>query len=526
MIQDSLYQLYKEKANALIIKKNFKPALELYNKIIQLYPHSVVDLRFVALLFFRLKRYREAYFTLLKIWDLGPHDMSLSDRIFLFKIKKDFLFWDGLNEDIAYFQKDEILKSGQLEPFFANGYIPLTNEQRQKVAIAFVQKSKTFGINRFKYTFQDRVKNPPKIKLGFLSADFRHHPTGYVISEFFELIDRDKFDLYLYDTLPTPKAKASQRIYTTTPNIRVVDKKTNEEIADTIFADRIDILIDLTGLTTHTRTGVMTYHPGFVQGTFLGSIGTCGNVPGIDYHFVDRYSILPGEEKYYCEKLNYLEPTRWVIDHKMAKPAEIHSKSFYGFKEDSIVLCCFNNAYKFTSHYFDIWARILKAVPQANLWFYSNSIVLNKNLISEFSERGISSNQIVISDFLSDHCEHLSRYLVADLFLDTEFYNAHTTAMESLFMGCPLITCPGKEYTNRVGGALLTALELPELICKNIHEYEDKIIQLCQNPDQLKKLRQKVLEKGKTSPLFDMKKFTKSFEKACQDMYSDAINHL
>ena len=233
--------------------------------------------------------------------------------------------WQKMNE-----QKIDQQKTNQTK----------ANEQKQKAAIAFVKKHDTFGTKRFKYHFDDRIKNPKKLKLGFLSADFRHHPTGYVISEFFELIDRDKVDLYLYDTLPCPDTKASQRIYTTTPNIRVVDKKTDEEIADTIFADKIDVLIDLNGLTTRTRSGVMTYHPAFVQGTFLGCIGTCGGVPGIDYHFVDRYSILPGEEKYYCEKLKYLEPTRWVIDHKMAKASTIHSKSFYGFNVNYKIYGC------------------------------------------------------------------------------------------------------------------------------------------------------------------------------------------
>lgn len=519
-----LFDEHFKRAQDFLRRKMWIEALSEFQQALEFSPRSIQALASVAFIYGQLGKHINQYRALNRIVELYEDDTPLHIRQQLLELEKKYLFWDTLDRDIAYFQRPDILEKGIINPFSIGAYIPLTNKQRYQALRSFVKTQPAFQPKSCAFSFSDRKPHPPKIKLGFLCADCRPHPTGYVIAEFFESIDRNKFEVFLYDAHPDLESYPSKRIYKTIENIVPVDKMSDEEAARKIYEDKIDVLIDMNGFTTFSRLPIMTYQPAPAQGTFLGYIGTLGGVPGIDYHFVDKYSILEGEEKYYYETLKYLDPVRWVIDHKIELPQNAPLKRHLGFKKDSIVLCCFNNLYKFTPNYFDLWARILKRVPKAVLWFYGRTPILEENIKKEFEKRGIDSEQIVCSQYVS-HTEHLARYKVADLLLDTEIYNAHTTGMEALFMGLPLITCPGTTYASRVGGALLNALEMDELICKDIQEYEDKVVHLCENPEELKALHQKLAEQIQKGKLFDTQKFTRSFEKACEEMYEESLEN-
>ncbi|MBR6412708.1 MAG: hypothetical protein IKS41_06080 [Alphaproteobacteria bacterium] len=522
---DEFERWYKQ-GNAFLEKKLNGAALTCYIQALKIFPASVEVLSQLASLYSDLGQTTKAYKAYQRIVKLNGDDTPLIIRSQFLKLEKKFLFWDTLNRDVDYFLQDEVLYSGRINPFDIRSFLPVTDEQLYKATRAFVSETSELRPQISPFHFEDRKPSPQRLKLGFLCADCRVHPTGYVIGEFFERIDRQKFDVYLYDIYPQLETYPSKRIYGIKDiHIAPLDKLSDKDAAERIFKDKIDVLIDMNGFTMYNRLGIMTYQPAPAQGTFLGCIGTLGGVPGIDYHFVDKYSVLPGEDKYYYEKLKYLEPSSWLIDHNIELPQYTPLKKHMGFKSDAIVLCCFNNSYKFTPNYFDLWARILKRVPKAVLWFYSTSKVFEDNVSAEFEKRHIDRERIVHAKLLPHH-EHLARYKIADLLLDTELYNAHTTGMEALFMGCPVITCPGTTHASRVGGALLTALDVPEMICKDIKEYEEKVVELCTTPGALKKLREKVTEKAKTADLFNMEKFTKSFEKAVQEMYQESLNTL
>ena len=513
-------------ASDFLDKKLYDEALFEYRQALNIIPNSARVLEAIAKIYEVMGKRVNAYRALNRVVELYGEDTPLEIRVCLFELEKRFLFWDTLDREINYFTQEDILNSGHINSFIIGAFLPLTNKQKYEALYAYVKEALPLRPKMCPFDFKDRKKDVSKLKLGFLCADFRKHPTGYVIGEFFELINRNKFDVYLYDIHPELDTYPSKRIYGIKDiHITPLDKMNDKEAAEKIFEDKIDVLIDMNGFTTYNRLGIMTYQPAPAQGTFLGYIGTLGGCPGIDYHFVDRYSVLPGEERYYHEELKYLEPTRWLIDHKIELPQFAPLKKHFNFKSDAIVLCCFNNAYKFTPNYFDLWSRILKRVPKAVLWFYGDSKILEENIKKEFEKRNIERERIVYSRCVP-HEEHLARYKIADLLLDTEIYNAHTTAMEALFMGCPVITCPGSTYTNRVGGALLTALEIPELICKDITEYEEQVVKLCNTPGALKKLHKKVEEKIKTADLFNTEKFTRSFENSVLEMYEECINKL
>ncbi|MGN0919394.1 MAG: tetratricopeptide repeat protein [Alphaproteobacteria bacterium] len=515
------YESLLKQGNTFFAKKLMGDALTCYKRALKLFPASVEVLSKLGSLYQEMGKTDKAYKAFRRVLELNEDDTPLSIRTQLFDLEKRFLFWDHWQEEMDYFMSDEVINSGMVAPFILLS-TPMDNEQLFRAISGNVKKQPAFREKPCTFSFSDRKKDAPKLRLGFLCGDLRVHPTGYVIGEFFELIDREKFDVYLYDTHPDEASEPSKRIYATTPNVCSVEKMTDEEAAKKIYEDKIDILIDLNGHTSYQRLGVMTYHPAVAQGTFLGFLGTMGGIPGCRYNFADEYAVPPDQQKYYGEKIKYLEPVHRLIDRKVNIAPAAVLRSDLNFAPDTIVLCCFNNTYKYTPAYFDLWASILKRVPKAVLWFYVNADIVRQNIISEFEKRGIEANRLVFCN-MAPHHEHLVRYQVADLLLDTEYYNAHTTAMEALYMGCPMITCPGKTFTSRAGGAMLQALGMPQMICKDIQEYEEKVVELCSTPDALKKLRQETTEKAKSSPLFDTAKFTRSFEKACREMYEESL---
>ena len=516
------YQSALKQGRVYQSKHNWLDALDLYKKALLINPRSFEALSGCAAVFHALDDIEKEYKTLQRIIEIYGADTPIPIWTKLLELDKKYCFWDTLDRDTNYFKSDIAIQKAELSPFLALSS-PFSNAELLKITKNWCKKQEYLNPRVVTFDFKDRKKEAHKLKLGFVCGDFRNHPTGFVIGEFFELIDQDKFDVYLYDTHPDTDSAPSKRIYSTTEHIFAIDKLSDEEAVKKIYEDKIDVLVDLMGHTNFHRLGIFPYQPAPAQGTFLGFLGTLGGVPGIDYHFVDKYSLPPDQQKYFSETIKYVEPTNWLIDHKVDLPKAALRRSHMGFKSDDIVLCCFNNSYKYTPRYFDLWARILKRVDKAVLWFYAWHPILEQNILKEFKKREISEDRIIFTKMLP-HSDHLARYKIADLFLDTELYNAHTTGMEALFMGCPLITCPEHNtLTGRAGGTLLTALEMPEMICKDISEYEEKVVELCNTPGALKKLREKTTQKAKTAPLFDMQKFTRSFEKAVREMYEESV---
>ena len=524
MLNIEEYEKWLKQGNAFFGKKLIGDAVTCYKRALKLFPASVEVLSKLAIIYNESGQTSKAYKAYQRILELNEDDTPLHIRSQLFDLEKRFIFWDHLNEDFDFVSMDENINSGAFPPFFLLSS-PLNNEQLYRGISSYVRKSPIFRARPCVFSFKDRKKDQKKIRLGILCGDLRIHPTGYVIGEFFELIDREKFDLYLYDTHPDEKSAPHRRIYSTTPNICNVEQMTDEEAAKKIYEDKIDVLIDLNGHTSFHRLGIMTYRPAVAQGTFLGFLGTMGGIPGCDYNFADEYAIPPDQQKYYGEKIKYLYPVHRLVDRKVEIAPATILRHDLNFDKDTIVLCCFNNTYKYTPNYFDLWVRILKRVPKAVLWFYANTDIVKQNITAEFLKRDIAPERVVFCN-MAPHNEHLTRYQVADLLLDTEYYNAHTTAMEALYMGCPMVTCPGQTFTSRAGGAILTALGMPEMICKDIAEYEEKVVELCNTPGALKKLREKTTELAKTSDLFNTEKFTRSFEKAVREMFEESLDLL
>lgn len=365
--------------------------------------------------------------------------------------------------------------------------------------------------------FNKKHKSNKKIRIGYFSADFHQHPVSHLTAELFELHNRDRFEVIAFSLLPN-KDSMRNRLENAFDQFLDMEGKDDEEIVSIARNMEIDIAVDLGGFTKNARTGIFALRAAPVQVNYLGYPGTMG-ANFMDYIIADKV-VIPSELKsFYSEKVAYLPNSFMPSDSKTMPANKEISRHDVGLPEGKFVFCCFLPAIKLTPDVFSSWMRILTAVKDSVLWLSSMNVTAMKNLKATAQSMGVDSERIIIAvreDLMEDH---LNRLRMADLFLDTYPYNAHTTANDALKVGLPLITIMGQSFASRVASSLLSAVNLEELIVSNIYEYEALAISLAKDSGQLKKIREKLSQNIKTSSLFDTKTFTKNIESIYKEMY-------
>jgi len=356
-----------------------------------------------------------------------------------------------------------------------------------------------------------------RITVGYLSADFHEHAIAYLIAELIEKHDRQCFAVFGYSYGPDDGSPIRRRLLNAFD--RFVDFKAVSfaEAAKLIEADKVDILVDLNGYTRHARTQIMALRPAPIQVNYLGYPGTMA-APFIDYILVDDFVVPPEQQPFFTEQLVHLPGCYQVNDSQREIAERTPSRTACGLPEVAFVFCCFNNIYKVTAEVFEVWMRLLQAVPASVLWLLEDNPVASANLRREAEARGVAASRLVFAPRLP-LAEHLARHRLADLFLDTLPYNAHVTASDALWGGCPVLTCAGQTFPSRVAGSLLRTVGLPELITTSLQEYQALALRLAQDADLLKELRARLQANRKTSRLFDGGQFARTVEKAYVAMW-------
>ncbi|MEY4768281.1 MAG: hypothetical protein RL637_920 [Pseudomonadota bacterium] len=360
-----------------------------------------------------------------------------------------------------------------------------------------------------------------KIRLAYLSADFHEHPVSYLIVGIFEHHHRDQFEIIGLSLKPEDKSPIAQRVKAAFDEFIEVSDLTDEAIAQLLRDREIDIAIDLMGITRNSRPSIFSYRAAPIQVNYLGFPGTMG-VNYIDYIIADAHIIPEEHQLYYDEKVVYLPDTYLPSDHQRQVADYTPTRAELNLPENAFIFCSFNNSYKFSPNFFAIWMRLLAKVENSVLWLpHSNELAIH-NLQQFALNSGIDSQRLIFAPRTKTTAEHLTRLKVADLFLDTLPYNAHTTASDALWVGLPLITCMGNTFAGRVAGSLLMAIGLPELITKNLIDYEALALKLALNPQLLKSIRQKLENNKNTYPLFNTERFTRHLESAYLTMWQNA----
>ncbi len=373
-----------------------------------------------------------------------------------------------------------------------------------------------------KYPLSDRLgplkKYLPKdkIRIGYFSADFKHHPVAFLTAELFELHNRSRFETYAF-SLSEADDEMRGRLLGAFDHFINVDSQSDIQIAQLARKLEIDIAIDLSGFTADSRTAIFSYRAAPLQVNWLGYPGTMGT-DYIDYIIADKTLIPPKSQRFFTEKIVYLPNTYQPNDRKRFVSDRRFTRRELGLPENAFVFCCFNNNFKITPTTFSSWMRILKAVQNSVLWLIQDNPLVVKNLKQEAINCGVDERRLFFAEraVLS---EHLARHRQADLFLDTLPYNAHTTSSDALWAGIPVLTLIGQSFSGRVAASLLNAIGLPELVTTTQQEYEELAIQLASNPQKLLDIKNKLAEKRLSAPLFDTPLFAKNLEAAYFKMY-------
>ncbi len=354
-------------------------------------------------------------------------------------------------------------------------------------------------------------KAGPKIRLGYLSNDFRDHATSHLIMGLLRLHNRKKFDIFTYSYGQNDQSSYRREIEKTT-HFRDLLNLSHSEAADLIYHDGIDILVDLKGHTSNSRLEIPALKPAPVQVSYLGFPGTSG-ASFFDYFITDHIVTPQSQTPFFSEKLIFLPHCYQVNDNRQARPKSGVSRKDLFLPGKSFLFCSFNQPYKIGPETFDCWMRILKAVPGSVLCLLDKNPLEVANLSDEAKKRGIDPKRIVFSWPLQKEV-HLARLSLCDLALDTFPCNGHTTTSDALWAGLPVVALKGKHFASRVSASILSAIGLPELITHTPAEYEKLAIKLAKSPKPLKSLKEKLIKNRQTYPLFDTKKFTGYLEEA------------
>jgi predicted O-linked N-acetylglucosamine transferase (SPINDLY family) len=362
-----------------------------------------------------------------------------------------------------------------------------------------------------------------KIKIGYFSNDYFNHATAYLMAEFLELHNKDQFELFAFSLGPIMKDEMRMRLLGAFDQFIEVNHLSDREIAELSRQLEIDIAIDLKGFTQDSRVGIFAYRAATTQISYLGYPGTLGT-SFMDYIIADKVVLPEESQKYYSEKVLYLPNCYQVNDSKRKISTKICSRAEVGLPEKSFVFCSFNNSYKITPKVFSIWMKILSQVQNSVLWLFEDNPFASENLRKYAKEHSIDPSRLIFAERLPLD-EHLARHRLADLFLDTLPYNAHTTAVDALKSCVPVLTRSGQAFAGRVAASVLNAIGLPELVAISTEEYEDIAIKLVANPNKLKALKKRLSENRLTTPLFNTRLYTKNIESAYSEMYRRYLNN-
>ena len=487
-------------------------AIVSYDRALALAPEAVEDWFNRGGALTAVGRYDEAIASFNRAAALNPQLVGadvLRPPLFLSRLR--ICDWTNYREDAAQLQS-MIQANEPLSVPFAALLLPCAPADQLQCAKRYVQ---------------DHVTPPPlwhgeifahdRIRVAYLSADFREHATSHLAAGLFEQHDRARFEVTALSFGEDDNSAIRRRVAAAFERFVDVRHSSDQEIAELMRRLEIDIAVDLMGFTKDHRLGVLARRPAPIAVNYLGYPGTMG-AGFIDYIIADGAVIPKEHEACYAERIVRLPGSYQVNDDKRPIAAAIPSRHGCGLPDDAFVFCCFNNTQKLNPGIFDVWMRLLRAVDNSVLWLLEGGATASANLRAAAEQRGVSARRLIFAGKAALP-DHLARQLLADLFLDTLPYNAHTTASDALWAGLPVLTQIGATFAGRVAAGLLRSVGLPDLITATPQDYERRAIELAHNPQELAAIRRKLAANRATAPLFDTALFTRHIEAAYAAMH-------
>jgi predicted O-linked N-acetylglucosamine transferase (SPINDLY family) len=360
-----------------------------------------------------------------------------------------------------------------------------------------------------------------KLRIGYLSADFHTHATVYLMAGVLENRNTENFDVYLYSYGIEAKDNSRSRVEKACEVFRNICELSDDEAAQQIVADEIDILVDLKGYTAGSRLGIQALRPAPIVVSWLGYPATLGHERLADYIIGDA-TVTPLKHAEHFSETLALMPHCYQPNDNTRPIGACPTRAEAGLPENTFVFSTFNQAYKITPEMFDIWCKLLIAAPNSVLWILEPIEVAQENLRREMTARGVNSSRLIFAPKM-EQTAHLGRLQLVDLAVDTFPYTSHTTASDALWAGVPLVTKMGKTFASRVAASILRTMDLAELVTTNDDDYFNVALNLAQNPEKLAAIKQKIVTQKLISPLFDTEKFARDLEQLYQTIWAQEL---
>ncbi|HEX8738572.1 MAG TPA: tetratricopeptide repeat protein [Casimicrobiaceae bacterium] len=366
-----------------------------------------------------------------------------------------------------------------------------------------------------------RHRDPGRLALGFVTVEVMpEHPVPRLVIDLLERLDRSRFRVVLYTMENASRAALPARLVAAVETIVLSSDPDPDALATRIRADGIDVLFDLDGLTGRAVFDTFLRRPAPLQVSFLGYTGTLGS-PAYDRIVTDRHCIPPGAAHSYVEQPLYLDPCYLPSDTKRVSAAEPVERSHYRLPADALVACAHANTCKILPGHFARWMRLLVREPRVVLWLRDSGPDANDRLRAEARAAGVDPSRLAFAPY-EPVPRYLARFALADLFLDTAPFGAHTTVNDALWAGLPVLAIDGASFAGRASASQLVAAGMPELVARDADDYEAKAEALLADPGRLRALRATLHSRRATSPLFDMRRYADSFMDAVSAAWAEA----
>jgi protein O-GlcNAc transferase len=503
-VQPEFAEAWFGRGSVLSIRRRYEDALAAYDHALALSPDFAEASFARGNVFFQLRRYEDALAAYDKAITLNRElDYAKGARLLCKLFISD---WSEIESQIA-----EVLNTITEERQLCDPFVPLlvspSVDIQSKCARYYAENRQ-----RIAPVWRGEVYSHDRIRVAYLSADFHEHATGVLAAGMFESHDRTRFEVTGLSFGPSDNSTMRNRIAGALERFVDVRERTDLEIANLIRTLEIDIAVDLKGFTDGHRVDVFARRAAPIQVNYLGYPGTMG-ADFIDYILADP-TIIPEEHcAQYAEQVVWLPHSYQINDAQRRISQHTPTRRECGLPEDAFVFCCFNVNLKIMPEIFGVWMDLLRVTGNGVLWLLATNTAACANLRREAEMRGISADRLIFAP-RTNLADHLARHQLADLFLDTLPYNAHTTASDALWAGLPVLTCLGTTFAGRVAASLLAAIGLNELVARSIEEYASLAFKLAHDPGLLASIRRKLALNRGTAPLFDTVLSTRAIEAA------------
>ncbi|MBF0161668.1 MAG: tetratricopeptide repeat protein [Magnetococcales bacterium] len=507
-----------------LLRRQGRPeeAMACYQKALDLQPDDSRTLGSLALLLADQERWNDSIRRYQQAADLAPDNLAV--QCALLHNRLQVCDWEGFQ---GHFQQMMALfhAGGEGASPFKFLAFPTTAEEQKTCAERLVRNH--FPLRDNLAATRHYAAHPDRLKIGYLSFDYQEHPGAYVAAELFAQHDRSRVEVIAYACNPDDGSPVRQQLMAACDRFVDLHPLPHKTAAQRILEDGVHILMDLNGLTRGARPEIAALRPAPIQLSWLGTATTVG-APFFDYFVTDPFMAPPGSEAHYTEKLlrlpYFFQPRRTIA-------ASTPTRQACGLPEEGFVFVCFNQPYKINPSLFDVWMRLLQKTPGSILWLRAFNPWAMDNLRREAEKRGVAGVRLCFAPRLPSLAEHVARYRLADLALDTHPYSSGSTGWDTLTAGCPMVSCAGVSGISRAAGSQLTHVGLPDLICHSLEEYEQRALALAHDPARLAAVRQRLQEQLPTALLFDAGRFARHLEEAYAILWQrfqggEAIDHL